>query len=163
MCLGTYIVSYSCGHVAATPNVCLRDVGELTEDAIYRDMLTVPSAPHYRCEPRGMKITQPNGRCVECYSRDLAPHQHLTTTARFNPDPKFAIEERQTLTPQSSVDSSERNAAITRWYSRCQSHRFLYADVLQDYGCPCARSRVHLYRESFATNGMLHHGGTHRS
>ncbi|KAK4502589.1 hypothetical protein PRZ48_006015, partial [Zasmidium cellare] len=97
MCFGTYIVSYSCGHVSATPNVCLRDV-----------------APHYRCEPRGMKITQPNGRCVECYSRDLSPLQHLTTTARFNPDPKFAIEERQTLTPQSSIDSSEKNAAITR-------------------------------------------------
>lgn len=47
MCRGTYIVSYSCGHVIYTPSVCLQEV-----------------APHYRCEPRGMKITQPPARCV---------------------------------------------------------------------------------------------------
>lgn len=100
MCLGTYVVSYSCGHTSYKNNVCLQDVD-----------------PHYRCEPRGMKITQPHGRCVECFSRDLAPHQHLTTTVRFNPDPSVAIEVPQPLSPRSSVASSAsgRNDAIIRW------------------------------------------------
>lgn len=36
-----------------------------------------------------MKITQPPGRCVECYSRDLGPpEQFFPTTARFTPDPE---------------------------------------------------------------------------
>ncbi|KAF2206884.1 hypothetical protein CERZMDRAFT_102942 [Cercospora zeae-maydis SCOH1-5] len=69
MCHGTYVVSYSCGHVVYTTNVCLQDI-----------------APHYRCEPRGMKITQPPGRCVECYARELEPTQNLQTTAKFTPE-----------------------------------------------------------------------------
>ena len=101
MCLGTYVVSYSCGHTSYKNNVCLQDVD-----------------PHYRCEPRGMKITQPTGRCVECFARDLAPHQHLTTTVRFNPDPSVTIEAPQPLSARSSVSSSasERNDAIIKWY-----------------------------------------------
>lgn len=63
-----------------------------------------------------MKITQPNGRCVECYARDLSPDEPFTTTVRFNPDPlSFSEKPTQQLTPQSSIDSSERNDAIIRW------------------------------------------------
>ncbi|KXT01390.1 hypothetical protein AC578_6623 [Pseudocercospora eumusae] len=103
MCYGTYVVSYSCGHVVSTPNVCLRDV-----DA------------HYCCEPRGMKITQPPGRCIECYARELEPGQlHLTTTVRFNPDLSaeqndLSSGESKEVTPRSSADS-ERADAIVRW------------------------------------------------
>lgn len=69
----------------------------------------------------GMKITQPPGRCVECYARELEPSQlHLTTTARFNPDPD--VEQRdlsgqvrsRDVTPRSST-GSERADAIVRW------------------------------------------------
>ncbi|KAM3416142.1 hypothetical protein BST61_g7750 [Cercospora zeina] len=34
-----------------------------------------------------MKITQPPGRCVECYARELEPTQNLPTTAKFTPEP----------------------------------------------------------------------------
>lgn len=98
MCNGTYVVSYSCGHVVHTPNVCLQDI-----------------ASHYRCEPKGMKITQPRGRCVECYARELEPKEDLPTTARFAPDPTaLANLDSQHVTPRSSADS-EQHAAVARW------------------------------------------------
>jgi hypothetical protein len=108
MCFGTYVVSYSCGHVSYTPDVCLTDI-----------------APHYRCEPKGMKITQPPGRCIECFARDLEPEYHLTTTARFNPDPTATVNYEQKPQPsaRSSMESMdlEQTAAITRWWVQvCQ-------------------------------------------
>ncbi|KAL9531593.1 hypothetical protein SMMN14_04140 [Sphaerulina musiva] len=108
MCRGTYIVSYSCGHVIYTPSVCLQEV-----------------APHYRCEPRGMKITQPPARCVECYSRELEPNQNLPTSARFKPDldarENMEFEARVTHLAQDSEESSRSSAdsqavaEIARW------------------------------------------------
>lgn len=67
-----------------------------------------------------MKITQPPGRCIECYARELEPGQlHLTTTARFNPDlgaeqNDLSSGESKEVTPRSSADS-ERAGAIVRW------------------------------------------------
>lgn len=103
MCLGTYIVSYSCGHVLSTPDICLRHI-----------------SPHYRCG--GMKITQPNSRCVECFARDLAVDSNLTTTARFNPNPTSPASTPQTLTPESSFDETGRNDAIRRWCEHSPDH-----------------------------------------
>ncbi|KAI5357213.1 hypothetical protein Slin15195_G054520 [Septoria linicola] len=108
MCHGTYVVSYSCGHVIYTPNVCLQDV-----------------APHYRCEPRGMKITQPPARCVECYARELNPNQNLPTSARFSPDlnakENIMVSEMDQIDARDSEESSRSSAdsqalaEITRW------------------------------------------------
>lgn len=99
MCHGTYVLSYTCGHVHSTPNICLRAI-----DA------------HYRCEPRGMKITQPAGRCVECYARDLEPQSDdegrrgLATSVRFNPFP-FVVEDGE----RRERAGSAQVRAILRW------------------------------------------------
>jgi hypothetical protein len=99
MCFGTYVISYSCGHVTATPDVCLRDID-----------------PHYRHEDAGCKITQPASRCVECFSRDLSPEQHLTTTVRFNPVPgHLDTGVEGAARSRLSGENSKQFNAIRRW------------------------------------------------
>ncbi|KAF7196318.1 hypothetical protein HII31_02385, partial [Pseudocercospora fuligena] len=67
-----------------------------------------------KCMPKA--ITQPPGRCIECYARELEPGQlHLTTTARFNPDlgaeqNDLSSGESKEVTPRSSADSERADA-----------------------------------------------------
>lgn len=118
MCHGTYILSYTCGHVITTPDTCLRSID-----------------PHYRCEPFGMKITKPVGRCVECFARDLEPvgglGLGLATSVRFNPFP-IPCDERgggggEGGGDRRDVKGSGQVRAILRWsilpsFSRSHMH-----------------------------------------
>jgi hypothetical protein len=72
--------------------------------------------PHFRCEPRGCKITQPAGRCVECFSRGLVPEQILTTTVRFNPMPQqLVFDGDRALQNRLNEEKSKQFRAIGRW------------------------------------------------